>query len=48
MARLQDPEDAFVERKPQTNYALTERGRKALLDYVAHLESLLPAKKRGR
>ena len=26
----------------QTSYALTERGRKALLDYVAHLESLLP------
>jgi DNA-binding MarR family transcriptional regulator len=35
----------FVERKPQTRYALTERGRQALLDYVAHLESLLPAAK---
>ena len=35
----------FVNRKPQTTYALTERGRKALLDYVAHLESLLPPKK---
>jgi len=33
----------FVARKPQTRYALTESGRKALLDYVAHLESLLPA-----
>ena len=33
----------FVARKPQTQYALTESGRKALLDYVAHLESLLPA-----
>ena len=33
----------FVERKPQTRYALTERGRQALLDYVAHLENLLPA-----
>jgi DNA-binding transcriptional ArsR family regulator len=33
----------FVARKPQTRYALTETGRKALLDYVAHLESLLPA-----
>jgi DNA-binding transcriptional ArsR family regulator len=32
----------FVGRKPQTLYALTERGRKALLDYVAHLEALLP------
>lgn len=33
----------FVKRKPQTTYSLSERGRKALLDYVAHLESLLPA-----
>jgi len=32
----------FVGRKPQTLYSLTERGRKALLDYVAHLEALLP------
>jgi DNA-binding transcriptional ArsR family regulator len=32
----------FVGRKPQTLYALTARGRKALLDYVAHLEALLP------
>ena len=32
----------FVARKPQSLYALTERGRKALLDYVAHLESLVP------
>jgi DNA-binding MarR family transcriptional regulator len=31
----------FVDRKPQTIYALTERGRQALLDYVAHLENLL-------
>jgi DNA-binding transcriptional ArsR family regulator len=35
----------FVERKPQTRYALTERGRKALLDHVAHLERLLPSAK---
>ena len=44
-------EKRFANRKPQTTYALTERGRKALLDYVAHLESLLPPKKgsdRGR
>ena len=38
-------EKRFANRKPQTTYALTERGRKALLDYVAHLESLLPPKK---
>lgn len=31
----------FVARRPQTLYALTPRGRKALLDYVAHLETLL-------
>jgi DNA-binding transcriptional ArsR family regulator len=38
----------FVDRKPQTLYALTDRGRKALLDYVAHLESLLAPKPTGR
>lgn len=37
----------FAGRKPQTLYALTERGRKALLDYVAHLETLLPAPRGG-
>jgi DNA-binding transcriptional ArsR family regulator len=31
----------FVARRPQTLYSLTERGRRALLDYVAHLETLL-------
>ena len=31
----------FVARRPQTLYALTPRGRQALLDYVAHLETLL-------
>jgi len=31
----------FVQRRPQSRYALTERGRKALLDHVAHLERLL-------
>jgi DNA-binding transcriptional ArsR family regulator len=36
-------EKRFVNRKPQTTYRLSERGRRALLDYVAHLESLLPA-----
>jgi DNA-binding transcriptional ArsR family regulator len=34
----------FVARKPQSLYALTETGRKALLAYVAHLESLVPLK----
>jgi DNA-binding transcriptional ArsR family regulator len=32
----------FVARRPQTLYSLSERGRRALLDYVAHLEALLP------
>jgi DNA-binding MarR family transcriptional regulator len=32
----------FVARKPQTLYSLTQRGRQALLAYVAHLEALLP------
>jgi DNA-binding transcriptional ArsR family regulator len=42
-------EKRFANRKPQTTYALTARGRKALLDYVAHLEALLPpAKKRNK
>jgi DNA-binding transcriptional ArsR family regulator len=39
-------EKRFANRKPQTLYALTARGRKALLDYVAHLESLLPSKRK--
>jgi hypothetical protein len=34
-------------RKPQPRYALTQRGRKALLACVVHLEKLLPAA-RGR
>jgi DNA-binding transcriptional ArsR family regulator len=38
----------FVQRKPQTQYALTDRGRTALLDHVAHLEMLLRSKKPGR
>lgn len=32
----------FVARKPQSLYALTPKGRKALLEYVAHLEKLVP------
>ena len=35
-------EKRFVARKPQTLYALTDTGRRALLAYVAHLETLLP------
>jgi DNA-binding MarR family transcriptional regulator len=31
----------FVARRPQTLYALTPRGKQALLHYVAHLETLL-------
>lgn len=31
----------FVERKPQTTYRLTDRGRKALADYVGALKQLL-------
>lgn len=34
-------EKKFVGRKPQTTYALTDKGRQALLDYVSHLEALL-------
>ena len=40
-------EKRFVARKPQTLYSLTARGRRALLDYVAHLETLLPPSGRG-
>lgn len=38
-------EKKFVGRKPQTNYTLTDVGRQALLDYVSHLETLLPSGK---
>ena len=41
-------EKRFVQRKPQTRYALTDRGRKALLDHVAHLEALLPPAKSSK
>jgi len=43
--KLHAAQKRFVERKPQTRYALTERGRQALLDYVTHLETLLPGTK---
>ena len=32
----------FVARRPQTRYTPTERGRKALLAYISHLEAMLP------
>ena len=38
-------EKRFANRKPQSLYTLTGQGRKALLDYVAHLETLLPPSK---
>ncbi len=38
----------FVQRKPQSRYALTDRGREALLDHVAHLERLLRPRKSAR
>lgn len=38
----------FVRRKPQTRYALTDRGRRALLDHVTHLEGLLGFGKAAR
>ncbi len=31
----------FVERKPQTTYKITEKGRRALEEYVATLEKFL-------
>ena len=36
-------EKRFANRKPQTLYTLTSQGRRALLDYVEHLERLLPS-----
>ena len=41
-------EKRFVRRKPQTRYALTDRGRTALLEHVEHLEMLLRSKKQER
>jgi DNA-binding MarR family transcriptional regulator len=41
-------EKRFANRKPQSLYTLTERGRRALLAYVAHLESLLPPAKASK
>jgi len=38
----------FVARRPQTLYSLTERGRQALVAYVAHLENLLPPRAADR
>ncbi len=34
----------FVDRKPQTTYKITEKGRRALEEYVSTLEKLLKKK----
>ncbi|MEA2992439.1 MAG: hypothetical protein QOD40_1359 [Alphaproteobacteria bacterium] len=44
-ARYVSVKKSFVRRKPQTRYALTDRGRKALLDHVGQLETLLNSAK---
>ncbi|HUI19384.1 MAG TPA: transcriptional regulator [Alphaproteobacteria bacterium] len=36
-------EKRFAARKPKSVYRLTEAGRRALNEYVTHLESLLPS-----
>lgn len=41
-------EKRFVNRKPQTLYTLNKLGHQALLDYVAHLEKLLPGGSTGK
>lgn len=46
MRKLEDAgyvraEKSFVDRKPRTIYALTDRGRDALLAYIARLEALV-------
>ncbi len=41
-------EKKFVGRKPQTTYTLTKKGRQALLNYVTHLEALLPRDPTGK
>ncbi|MEO6834450.1 MAG: transcriptional regulator [Candidatus Tumulicola sp.] len=38
-----DEEKSFVNRRPQTRYHLTERGRWAFSDHVTQLQSLLKA-----
>lgn len=38
-----DCRKSFDGRKPRTDYALTETGRKALERYLAHMESLIKA-----
>ncbi|MGA8535431.1 MAG: transcriptional regulator [Candidatus Tumulicola sp.] len=39
-----DEEKSFVNRRPQTRYRLTQRGRTAFSAHVAQLQSLLKAR----
>ncbi len=39
-----DEEKSFVNRRPQTRYRLTPRGRTAFSDHVTQLQSLLKAR----
>lgn len=38
-----DEEKSFVNRRPQTRYRLTQRGRLAFTEHVSQLQSLLKA-----
>lgn len=38
-----DEEKSFVNRRPQTRYRLTQRGRAAFTEHVSQLQSLLKA-----
>lgn len=40
-------EKSFIERVPHTEYRLTEAGRKALDDYLDHMESLIRRVRKG-
>lgn len=41
-----DCEKTFVGRMPKTVYSLTARGRKALQEYLAHMEAIIQAARR--
>jgi DNA-binding MarR family transcriptional regulator len=38
-----DEEKSFVNRRPQTRYRLTDRGRRAFIEHVEQLQALLKA-----
>jgi DNA-binding PadR family transcriptional regulator len=38
-----DEEKSFVNRRPQTRYRLTDRGRRAFVEHVEQLQALLKA-----